>query len=80
MHMDCVGCDHMTTITSLVTWPPLHCSDAGSNYAIQKGLVASRSKVKYFRHNDMADLEQMLEEQKKLDEKVCAILGGHVPC
>ena len=45
-------------------------SDAGANYAIQKGLVASRSKVKYFKHNDMADLERMLEEQKKLDEKV----------
>lgn len=53
----------------LLLGPRLH-SDAGANYAIQKGLVASRSKVKYFKHNDMADLERMLEEQKKLDEKV----------
>ena len=45
-------------------------SDSGANYAVQKGLVASRSKVKYFKHNDMEDLERLLEEQRKLDEKV----------
>lgn len=43
--------------------------DSGANYAVQKGLVASRSKVKYFKHNDMEDLERLLEEQRKLDEK-----------
>jgi serine palmitoyltransferase len=43
--------------------------DEGVCFAIQKGLSASRSKIKYFRHNDMAHLEQLLEEQMKLDKK-----------
>ena len=34
------------------------------------GLLASRSKVKFFKHNDMADLERLLEEQAKDDQKV----------
>ncbi|XP_032520382.2 serine palmitoyltransferase 1 [Danaus plexippus] len=36
-------------------------------FAIQKGIEASRSNVKYFKHNDMKDLERLLEEgvQKK---------------
>lgn len=46
------------------------CSDEGVAFSIQKGLVASRSKLKYFKHNDMADLHRLLEEQRKLDEKV----------
>ena len=45
-------------------------SDEGVCFAVQKGLIASRSKVKYFRHNDMEHLEQLLEEQLKLDKKV----------
>ena len=47
------------------------CSDEGVCFAIQKGLSASRSKIKYFKHNDMSHLEQLLEEQLKLDKKVC---------
>lgn len=43
--------------------------DDGVCFAIQKGLSASRSKIKYFRHNDMNHLEQLLEEQMKLDKK-----------
>ncbi|XP_064386088.1 serine palmitoyltransferase 1-like [Halichondria panicea] len=43
--------------------------DEGVAFSIQKGLVASRSKLKYFKHNDMADLHRLLEEQRKLDEK-----------
>jgi serine palmitoyltransferase len=43
--------------------------DEGVCFAVQKGLVASRSKIKYFRHNDMDHLEQLLEEQLKLDKK-----------
>lgn len=39
-------------------------------FPIQKGLVASRSKIKYFRHNDMDHLTELLEESKKIDEKV----------
>jgi 7-keto-8-aminopelargonate synthetase-like enzyme len=39
-------------------------------FPIQKGIVASRSKIKYFRHNDMDHLTELLEESKKIDEKV----------
>lgn len=44
--------------------------DEGVCFPIQKGLTASRSKLKFFRHNDMDHLEQLLEEQRMLDEKV----------
>ncbi|KAK2191521.1 hypothetical protein NP493_49g10016 [Ridgeia piscesae] len=43
--------------------------DEGVCFAIQKGIQASRSKVKMFRHNDTADLERLLtlhaEEERK---------------
>lgn len=44
-------------------------SDECVNFAIQKGIDASRSRVVYFKHNDMRDLEQKLMEQQKLDVK-----------
>ncbi|KAG8234437.1 hypothetical protein J437_LFUL014183 [Ladona fulva] len=37
------------------------------NFAIQKGLDASRSTIKFFKHNDMDDLERLLIEQAKED-------------
>jgi len=40
------------------------------NFAIQKGLDASRSKIKYFKHNDAKHLEQILEQQALEDKKV----------
>ncbi|XP_015776799.1 PREDICTED: serine palmitoyltransferase 1-like [Acropora digitifera] len=43
--------------------------DKGVSFAIQKGLVASRSRVMWFEHNDMEDLERLLLEQKEKDEK-----------
>ncbi|XP_069686959.1 serine palmitoyltransferase 1 [Periplaneta americana] len=43
--------------------------DENVNFAIQKGLDASRSKIKFFKHNDMADLERLLMEQEELDKK-----------
>lgn len=46
-------------------------SDEGVCFPIQKGLIASRSKVKYFKHNDMQDLQRLIEEQIQLDKKVC---------
>ncbi len=49
---------------------PFVYSDEGVCFPIQKGLAASRSKLKFFRHNDMNHLEQLLEEQRILDEKV----------
>ncbi|RKO85134.1 pyridoxal phosphate-dependent transferase [Blyttiomyces helicus] len=36
-------------------------ADDGVGFAIQKGLQISRSRVKYFKHNDMEDLERVLE-------------------
>lgn len=39
------------------------------NFAIQKGIDASRSRVVYFKHNDMRDLEKKLMEQHQLDLK-----------
>lgn len=39
------------------------------NFAIQKGIDASRSRVVYFKHNDMQDLQKKLIEQQKLDLK-----------
>lgn len=45
-------------------------SDKGVSFAIQKGLVASRSRIMWFEHNDMEDLERLLHEQKEKDDKV----------
>ena len=45
-------------------------SDKGVSFAIQKGLVASRSRIMWFDHNDMDDLERLLLEQKEKDDKV----------
>lgn len=39
------------------------------HFAIQKGLDASRSKIVYFKHNDMDDLDRLLAEQQKADLK-----------
>jgi serine palmitoyltransferase len=39
-------------------------SDKGVNFAIQKGLQISRSTIRWFEHNDMDDLERVLEEIK----------------
>lgn len=44
-------------------------SDECVNFAIQKGLDASRSKTVYFKHNDMIDLERCLQEQAAFDKK-----------
>lgn len=44
-------------------------------FAIQKGLQASRSKIVYFKHNDMDDLENKLLEQETKDKKVLLFTG-----
>lgn len=44
-------------------------SDEAVNFAIQKGLDASRSTIVYFKHNDAKDLERLLKEQEKNDLK-----------
>ena len=44
-------------------------ADEGVHFAIQKGILASRSDVKYFKHNDLDDLERLLKEQEETDRK-----------
>lgn len=44
--------------------------DEAACFSIQKGLQASRSFIKYFKHNDMEDLERLLKEQELEDQKV----------
>ncbi|CAD6195855.1 unnamed protein product [Caenorhabditis auriculariae] len=44
-------------------------ADEGVNFAIQKGLQASRSRVEFFKHNDMEDLERILKIQEEKDNK-----------
>nr|XP_033331580.1 serine palmitoyltransferase 1 [Megalopta genalis] len=44
-------------------------ADENINFAIQKGLDASRVDVKYFKHNDANDLHDLLKKQAKLDEQ-----------
>uniref|UniRef100_H2ZH95 Serine palmitoyltransferase 1 n=1 Tax=Ciona savignyi TaxID=51511 RepID=H2ZH95_CIOSA len=41
--------------------------DEASCFAIQKGVHASRSKVIYFKHNDMDDLESKLKQQEIME-------------
>ncbi|XP_062519443.1 serine palmitoyltransferase 1-like isoform X2 [Corticium candelabrum] len=42
--------------------------DEGVCFAVQKGLQASRSLIKKFKHNDVDDLERLLKEQQKEDD------------
>ncbi|KAK9760773.1 serine palmitoyltransferase component [Basidiobolus ranarum] len=44
--------------------------DSGVNFSIQKGVQISRSVVKYFKHNDMDDLERVLKSIQEEDIKV----------
>ena len=50
------------------------CSDEGVNFSIQQGLKASRSKIVYFKHNDVTDLERHLQEQAVEDKRVSCLL------
>jgi serine palmitoyltransferase len=43
--------------------------DKGVHFAIQKGLTASRSNIKFFKHNDIDDLIRLLKEQEDDDIK-----------
>jgi serine palmitoyltransferase len=48
-------------------WDDMSCSDQGVSHAIQVGALLSRSKVSYFKHNDVKDLRRVLEEIKQDD-------------
>ncbi|XP_058798364.1 serine palmitoyltransferase 1 [Phymastichus coffea] len=43
--------------------------DEKVNFSIQKGLDASRSNIKYFKHNDVQDLERLIKAQNGLNKK-----------
>ncbi|XP_063727642.1 serine palmitoyltransferase 1-like [Symsagittifera roscoffensis] len=43
--------------------------DEAINFSVQQGIRASRSKVKWFKHNDMGDLERLLKEQAAEDKR-----------
>lgn len=43
--------------------------DEQCNFAIQKGLTASRSQVRLFKHNDICHLRSLLEEQREWERK-----------
>ncbi|XP_071954415.1 serine palmitoyltransferase 1-like isoform X2 [Antedon mediterranea] len=43
--------------------------DKGVNFSIQMGLLASRSALRFYKHNDMEDLERLLQEQAEEDKK-----------
>ena len=58
-------------------WKFVTFSDEGVCFSIQKGLVASRSSIKFFKHNDMEDLERLLLIQQEEDKKVTKIITGY---
>ncbi|KAJ1977608.1 serine palmitoyltransferase component [Dimargaris xerosporica] len=41
--------------------------DEAVNFGVQKGIQITRSQVRYFKHNDMADLERILKEVQAED-------------
>ncbi|XP_064100767.1 serine palmitoyltransferase 1-like [Macrobrachium nipponense] len=44
-------------------------ADEMVSFPIQRGLQASRSRIVFFRHNDVEHLEELLKEQAVLDKK-----------
>lgn len=43
--------------------------DEQANFAIQKGLDATKANITYFKHNDVNDLRNLLMKQAKIDEQ-----------
>jgi len=44
-------------------------ADRSINYALQRALLTSKSKIEFFDHNDATHLQQILEKQDSEDEK-----------
>ena len=51
-------------------------SDEGVSFAVLKGMLVSRAQVKFFKHNNVADLERVLREVQAEDRKAS---GGALP-
>ena len=49
-------------------------SDEAVSLAVQKGMDISRSHLHFFKHNDMSDLERILEKIRADDIKVAHLL------
>lgn len=50
-------------------FPVFSDSDEAIGFALQKGVIVSRAYVKYFKHNDMEDLERVLKSIQEQDKK-----------
>lgn len=48
-------------------------ADRGVNFAIQKGLQISRSTIRWFDHNDLTSLEEVLQGVEKEEEKATPV-------
>lgn len=59
-----------STIASFAKRGDLIVVDEGCGEAIQTGVTLSRAHVKYYKHNDMADLERVLQQILSKDAKV----------
>lgn len=44
-------------------------ADSGCNFAIQVGMELSRSRISWFKHNDLGDLEEQLKKITAKDKK-----------
>eukprot|EP00850_Spirogloea_muscicola_P013170 SM000088S23711 [mRNA] locus=s88:282985:286756:- [translate_table: standard] len=64
-----------STIPAFCKKGDLIIADAGVNFGIVNGLTLSRSTVKYFRHNDMEDLERILKQVKLEDQRKKKVLN-----
>eukprot|EP00850_Spirogloea_muscicola_P012308 SM000079S22426 [mRNA] locus=s79:158016:161820:+ [translate_table: standard] len=64
-----------STIPAFCKKGDLIIADAGVNFGIVNGLTLSRSTVKYFRHNDMEDLERILKQVRLEDQRKKKVLN-----
>jgi 7-keto-8-aminopelargonate synthetase-like enzyme len=55
----------------------LYTSDDGVSFAVQKGVQISRSIVRFYKHNDMEDLEKVLNEIQAEHIKVTIGISIH---
>jgi 7-keto-8-aminopelargonate synthetase-like enzyme len=54
-------------------------SDEGVSFAIQKGVQISRSIIRTFKHNDMEDLERVLNDIETEHIVVCILIKLLIP-
>ena len=47
----------------------LNANTQAANFGIQNGAMLSRAQIRFFKHNDMADLEEVLKEKAAKDRR-----------